>query len=63
MDGLRVGALLGLDRDDDYTHAEREEPEWIALVTEHAALSVNASMRLRSSQSLAKAPGAARQMR
>ena len=28
-----ISALLGLDRDADYTHAEREDPECIALVT------------------------------
>jgi SagB-type dehydrogenase family enzyme len=28
-----ISVLLGLDRDDDYRHAEREDPECIALVT------------------------------
>jgi SagB-type dehydrogenase family enzyme len=28
-----ISVLLGLDRDDDYGHAEREDPECVALVT------------------------------
>lgn len=32
-----VAAVLGVDRDDDFRHAEREEPECIAVVSQHAA--------------------------
>ena len=32
-----VSALLGLDRGDDYVHAEREDPECIAIVTADVA--------------------------
>src|SRR5439155_3602207 len=31
--GHAVAALLGIDRDDDYVEAEREEPGWWLLVT------------------------------